>query len=81
MADDNKAPFVSSDAARASYHCPRTTCNGHFYLASKDMGRVCVCDKCGLEVTIGHLERLPRAYIASMLIALLVGLLAGILVR
>jgi hypothetical protein len=44
--DENKAPFVPESETRASYHCPRTNCDGHFYLRPAELGHEFVCDKC-----------------------------------
>ena len=52
--DENKAPFVPESETRASYHCPRTNCDGHFYLRPAELGHEFVCDKCGLPITIGR---------------------------
>lgn len=52
--DENKAPFVPESETRASYHCPRTNCDGHFYLRPAELGREFVCEKCGLPITIGR---------------------------
>jgi hypothetical protein len=65
--DENKAPFVPESETRASYHCPRTNCDGHFYLTPAELGRELVCEKCGLPITIGrgksHSDaRIPRNY-------------------
>lgn len=54
VTDENKAPFVPESQTRASYHCPRTNCDGHFYLRPAELGREFVCEKCGLPVTIGQ---------------------------
>jgi hypothetical protein len=55
--DDNKASFVPESETRASYHCPRTNCDGHFYLRPTELGRELLCEKCGLPVTIGQTRR------------------------
>ena len=49
--DENTAPFKRSGPT--CYHCPRTTCGGHFYLSSSELGRSHTCSNCGLVVTIG----------------------------
>src|ERR1700694_3088680 len=51
--DENQAPYAPSDMAPICYHCPNTTCDGHYYLASRDLGREMICPKCRLPVTIG----------------------------
>lgn len=53
-ADDNKAAFVPSELAPAAYHCPNTVCDGHYYLAARELGRELTCAKCGLAVRIGN---------------------------
>jgi hypothetical protein len=35
-----------------SYHCPNTTCNGHFYAAYPHGRLDLVCEKCGLRFSI-----------------------------
>ena len=52
--DENSAPPVASALTRASYHCPSTMCDGHFYLAESELGRKLLCPKCGLSVVIGN---------------------------
>ncbi|HYM05168.1 MAG TPA: hypothetical protein VEU11_01280 [Terriglobales bacterium] len=85
--DENKAPYIPPDVAPTAYHCPRTTCDGHHYLADRDLGQETVCQKCGLAVTIGHRQLAPaiqpaspNALPASSVPALLSWCLAALLV-
>jgi len=54
MIDENSAPYIEPDIGTTCYHCPRTTCDGHFYILTTDLGRELTCSKCGLAVTIGR---------------------------
>jgi hypothetical protein len=88
--DENQAHYVPSDVARSCYHCPNTMCDGHFYLAPRDLGRESICPKCGLPVTIGK-QVVPQTEVPSVtaepvhrlwawcLAMLLIGAVAGFL--
>jgi len=54
MIDENSAPYIPPDIGTTCYHCPHTTCDGHFYIATEDLGHELTCSKCGLVVTIGR---------------------------
>jgi len=54
MIDENSAPYIPPDIGTTCYHCPHTTCDGHFYIATEDLGRELACSKCGLVVRIGR---------------------------
>jgi hypothetical protein len=75
--DENQAPFVPSTQAPVIYHCPNTSCDGHYYLAARDLGQEVKCSKCGLTVTIG------KRSVSSLLpyvVLLIIGALVGFLI-
>lgn len=80
--DENQAPFVSSDAARKSYHCPDTACDGHHYVRPGELPKGVTCSKCGLSVTIGasNVGQNAIAFTGLLILALIVGLVIGLLV-
>src|SRR5260370_3588796 len=52
--DENAAPYVRPDVGTTCYHCPSTTCDGHFYVSTAEFGREMTCPKCRLIVTLRH---------------------------
>lgn len=52
-------------------------CDGHYYLAPRELGRQSICEKCGLPVIIGKQVPRPWAWYVAML---LIGAVAGVLV-
>lgn len=54
--DESQAPHVEPMRVPISYHCPNTTCDGHYYLTPHEMGLERTCPKCGLAATIGGRE-------------------------
>jgi hypothetical protein len=77
MIDENTAPYISPSIGAICFHCPRTTCNAHFYIPKKRLGRQLACDNCGLEVTIG--SRSPTA-LRFAFGAFLLGILIGAMI-
>ena len=78
--DENSAPPIASTLTRASYHCPRTMCDGHFYLAESELGRKTVCPKCGLPVVIGEpASEAPNGKTLRVILSFALGILVGFL--
>jgi hypothetical protein len=80
--------------ATASYHCPNTMCDGHFYLRSADLGVQQKCPKCELYLTIGRHQVVPSfsgvtgsdststwMIVAALVGGVLVGFLMGYMMR
>lgn len=78
LPDENRAPYVPSDVAPTCYHCPNTSCDGHYYLRRRELGQKMICPKCGLTVIIGTRaggSSLWLRYVGLLVIGALIGFL------
>jgi hypothetical protein len=71
--DENKARYVPSNETAASYHCPATNCDGHYYIKQSNLGRDLTCPKCGLAVTIGKRKSRWWLYFVLPAFGMLIG--------